>query len=221
VVESGSIDDLYINTSGIGAPSPHLDHNASVVAETSSPRKTKWLSDSNIRDGDVIICSGYLGDHGIALMSLREGYSFHSTVKSDAQPLNGMVESALRIGGVTACKDPTRGGLANLLNEWREKSGVGILIREEDIPVRESVAAACDIMGIDPLSIGNEGKAVFAVVPEMADEVLSALRATPEGRNAAIIGRATAEEKYVVLETTIGGRRILEPPVGDPVPRIC
>ncbi|MEM2739289.1 MAG: AIR synthase-related protein, partial [Candidatus Bathyarchaeia archaeon] len=115
----------------------------------------------------------------------------------------------------------TRGGLANLLNEWSEKSHVGILIKEEDIPIREGVRAACEMLGIDPLEIGNEGKVVVAVVAEMAEEVLEALRETEEGRDAAIIGEATDEFEGVAMETLIGGRRIVPPPLGDPVPRIC
>ena len=221
VVEAGAVDGLYINTAGMGVPSPHLESNEKVLAGYGGKRRTRWLSDSNLRDGDVIICSGTLGDHGVALMSLREGYGFHASVQSDAAPLHGMISSALEVGGITACKDPTRGGLANLLNEWRDKSGAGIVIEGSAVPVREPVRSACDIMGMDPMSIGNEGKAVFAVVPEMAEEVLKALRGTTEGRDAAIIGRVSAEERYVVLETEVGGRRILEAPIGDPVPRIC
>ena len=118
-------------------------------------------------------------------------------------------------------KDPTRGGLSNALNEWSEKSGVGILIHEEDIPIREDVKAACEMLGIDPLDIGNEGKIVIGVIPEKAGEVLEELRKTSEGKDAQIIGEATDEFKEVVLETIVGGRRIITTPIGDPIPRIC
>ena len=118
-------------------------------------------------------------------------------------------------------KDPTRGGLANLLNEFSEKSHVGILIEEDKIPVRESVRSACELLGIDQLEIGNEGKMVLGVVKEKADEVLDALRATKQGKDAAIIGTATNELKGVVMKTRVGGKRIVETPLGDPVPRIC
>lgn len=221
VVEAQAADGLYINTAGVGTASPMLENNHHILEEYGQKRKSIWLSDSNVRDGDVIICSGYLGDHGIALMSQREGYNFSTNLKSDAQPLHQMIEKGLTVGGIASCKDPTRGGLANLLNEWREKSGVGFRIEETLLPVRDAVKSACELLGIDPLAIGNEGKAIFAVCPETAEDVLKALRSTPEGADAAIIGRASADEKYVVLETEVGGRRIMEAPVGDPVPRIC
>lgn len=118
-------------------------------------------------------------------------------------------------------KDPTRGGIANTLNEWAEKSKCQLDINEEDIPIRDGVENACELLGIEPLNIGNEGKCIISVVPEMAEEVLKALKATPEGKDAAIIGRAVDGPSRVVLRTEIGGKRILEPPSGDPVPRIC
>jgi hydrogenase expression/formation protein HypE len=171
--------------------------------------------------GDTIIVSGSMGDHGVALLSFREGYDFGSTIESDVAPLNRLIQGLLEVGGIVAMKDPTRGGLANTLNEWNEKSRVGILVTENRIPVREGVRAACEMLGIDPLEIGNEGKVVLAVVPQKADAVLATLRATEQGRDAAIIGSATDQYRTVVLETEIGGKRILPPPIGDPVPRIC
>jgi hydrogenase expression/formation protein HypE len=221
VVEKGSLDGCIINCSGIGVRSKYLDYNLDVVRRFRQNFEARWLLDSNIKPGDKIIVSGTIGDHGIAILSCREGYGFESSVRSDVKPLNRMVEKALSIGGIVAMKDPTRGGLANLLNEWSEKSRVGILIREEDIPIREGVRAACEMLGIDPLEIGNEGKIAIAVVEEMAEEVLEALRETEEGRDAAIIGEATDEFEGVAMETLIGGRRIIPPPLGDPVPRIC
>jgi len=220
VVERGAVQQLIINTSGIGRRSPRMTGN---LKQARRYRKlcSDWLLDSNIRPGDKIIVSGTVGDHGIAVLSFREGYSFEGDVRSDIRPLNGMMDAALKEGGVVSAKDPTRGGLANLLNEWAEKSKTGILVDESSIPVNEPVRSACEMLGIDPLSIGNEGKAVLAVVPQKAEAVLAALRKTKEGRRAALIGEATSEVKRVVLRTTIGGRRILEQPAGDPVPRIC
>lgn len=220
VVERGSLDKIIINTSGIGSEHPSLSHNYETVTEHRT-MKSKWLIDSNLEDGDVIISSGYIGDHGIAILSSREGYGFESTVISDVAPLNHMIGSALEIGGVVAAKDPTRGGIANALNEWSEKSNVGITVDEDLIPIRDSVVSACELLGIDPLQIGNEGKAIIAVVPEKADEVLEALHRTPEGKNARVIGEAHKSSKYVILKTQVGGERILEKPIGDPVPRIC
>ena len=221
VVERGSLDGCIINCSGIGVRSRYLDYNLDIVRKFRRSFEARWLLDSNIKPGDKIIVSGTIGDHGVAILSCREGYGFESNIRSDVKPLNRMVERALSVGGIVAMKDPTRGGLANLLNEWSEKSRVGILIREEDIPIREGVRAACEMLGIDPLEIGNEGKVVIAVVEEMAEEVLEALRETEEGRDAAIIGEATDEFEGVAMETLIGGKRIIPPPLGDPVPRIC
>jgi hydrogenase expression/formation protein HypE len=132
-----------------------------------------------------------------------------------------VVERLLEVGGIVCMKDPTRGGLANALNELSEKSKIGIIAQEDRIPINQNVQAACDMLGISPLEVGNEGKLVIGVVPEKAEEVLTALRAMGEGRDAQIIGRATSEFREVVLETGVGGRRILPPPAGDPVPRIC
>lgn len=220
VVEKGAIDKLIINTSGIGRRSKALDSNLEVVRKYRN-FSSRWLLDSNLRKGDRIIVSGTVGDHGIAVLSHREGYGFESQITSDVAPLNKLAQELLEVGGIVAMKDPTRGGLANALNEWSEKSNVGILVEEEKIPIREGVRAACEMLGIDPLEIGNEGKLLIGVVPEMAEQVLVALKQTEHGRDAEIIGQATEEFKGVVLETSIGGRRIMAPPVGDPVPRIC
>ena len=220
VVEKGAADGIFINTSGIGKRSKRLDRNLDLVRKERKFR-WEWPNDSAVAEGDVIICSGPIGNHGVAILSMREGYGFETTVKSDAAPLNAMIEAALRAGGITAMKDPTRGGLANLLNEWADKSEIGIGIREEDVPMDDAVISACEMLGIDPFEIGNEGKAILAVVPGRADAVLKALRGTPEGKRAAIIGGATKKIRGVMMETHTGGRRVVEPPVGDPVPRIC
>ncbi|MCL1984637.1 MAG: hydrogenase expression/formation protein HypE [Methanomassiliicoccaceae archaeon] len=220
VVESGAVEKMILVTSAIGRRSEHLDHNISVA---SGYRKidSGWLTDDNVRDGDAVIVSGTLGDHGVSLLSFREGYGFESVVKSDVAPLNGMIENVLKKGGAVTMKDPTRGGLANTLNEWSSKSGIGIELNESDIPLKDAVVNACDLLGIDPLSIGNEGKAVIACVPEMADEIVKILRAHPLGKDASLIGYASSKTKHVTIRTTVGGKRILEPPIGDPVPRIC
>lgn len=220
VVEKSAADGIFVNTSGIGRRSKHLDHN---IAEVRKSRKFKWEwpNDSAVCAGDVLIASGPIGNHGVAILSFREGYGFDTTVKSDAAPLNHLIEGALKVGGITAMKDATRGGVANLLNEWADKSKVGIRIREEDLPFDDAVIAACEMLGIDPLEIGNEGKVIIAVVPDKADAVLKAVRASPEGKKARIIGEATKDIRGVMMETHTGGRRVVEPPVGDPVPRIC
>jgi hydrogenase expression/formation protein HypE len=220
VMGAGELDKMVITTSAIGRRWDALDHDMEVA---NSYRKvdSRWCADSNTRPGDVIIVSGYMGDHGIALLSFREGYGFDSVIESDVQPVNRMIEKGLRVGGIVAMKDPTRGGLANTLNEWAEKSKCQLDIDEGNIPIREGVESACELLGIEPLNIGNEGKCVISVVPEMAEEVLKAIRATPEGKDAAIIGKAVEGPSRVVLNTEVGGRRILEPPSGDPVPRIC
>ncbi|MGQ9781219.1 MAG: hydrogenase expression/formation protein HypE [Nitrososphaeria archaeon] len=220
VVEHGGLREMIINTSGIGRKSDFIDHNFDVVRRFRVCRSS-WLLDSNVKPGDKLILSGYVGDHGVAVMCARQEYGLKADVKSDMQPLNHMVERVLRVGGVVAMKDLTRGGLSNALYEWCDKSGVGLSVSESSIPIRDGVRSACEILGISPLEIGNEGKAIIAVVPEMAEEVLSELKKTKEGSNAQIIGEAVDTFNKVALETTIGGRRILPRPRGDPIPRIC
>jgi len=220
VMEKGALDKFVINTSGIGRRSEVLDHNIEVVKKYRLFH-SRWLLDSNIREGDSILISGTIGDHGIAVLSFREGYGFETEVKSDVAPLNKLIKRILNIGGIAKIKDPTRGGLSNTLNEWCDKSETGILIREKDVPVHDGVRFACEMLGIDPLEVGNEGKLVIAAVPQMAEEILDELRAAPEGKSAAIIGKATNQFEGVVMETIVGGRRIVSPPAGDPVPRIC
>jgi hydrogenase expression/formation protein HypE len=220
VVERGAIQQFMINTSGIGKRTSLLDKNIEIVKKYRS-FKQRWLLDSNLKKGDKIILSGNIGEHGIALMSFREGYGFETEVKSDIAPINGLLEEALTIGGIVAAKDPTRGGLANTVNEFSDKSNIGIIAEEELIPIPKGVRSACDMLGIDPLEIGNEGKVVIGVVKEKADEILDIIKKHPLGKNAQIIGEATNKVKGVVLETTIGGKRNLHKPIGDPVPRIC
>jgi hydrogenase expression/formation protein HypE len=220
VMERGALDKLIVNTSGIGRRSPALASNLQEVNKF-RPMSSRWLLDSNLQPGDKIIVSGSMGDHGIALLAFREGYDFGSTIVSDVAPLNKLIHQLLQIGGLVAMKDPTRSGLANTLNEWKDKSNVGLLIEEQAIPIKEGVRAACEMLGIDPLDIGNEGKLVIGVVPEKAEAILQCLQTFPEGQDAAIIGKVTDQYTHVILETVIGGRRILPSPLGDPIPRIC
>ncbi len=220
VVEKGAIQEFMINTSGIGKRTSLLDKNIEIVKRFRS-FNSRWLLDSNLRAGDMIILSGNIGEHGIALMSYREGYGFDTEIKSDVAPINRLMEKALTVGGVVSAKDPTRGGLSNTVNEFSEKSKIGLLLDEESIPIPTGVRSACDMLGIDPLEIGNEGKVVIGVVKEKADDVLKVIKCHPLGKNAVIIGEATDEFKGVVLETIVGGKRNLHKPIGDPVPRIC
>ncbi|UCF12016.1 MAG: hydrogenase expression/formation protein HypE [Thermoplasmatales archaeon] len=220
VVEKGAIQEFMINTSGIGTRSKFLDINIKEVKRYRSFNQ-RWLLDSNLEKGDKIILSGNIGEHGIALLSFREGYGFETKVKSDVAPINILLEKALAQGGIVSAKDPTRGGLANTANEFSDKSHIGIILDEERIPIPDGVRSACDMLGIDPLEIGNEGKVIFGVVKEKAEDVLNVLKKYPLGKNATIIGEGTDKIRGVVLQTTVGGRRILHKPLGDPVPRIC
>lgn len=220
VVEKGAIQEFMINTSGIGKRSPNLDKNIREVKSYRTFNK-RWLLDSNLKKGDKIILSGNIGEHGIALMSFREGYGFETKIRSDVAPINELMEKALNVGGVISAKDPTRGGLANTVNEFSEKSRIGIIIEENTIPIPQGVKTACDMLGIDPLEIGNEGKIVLGVINEKVEDVLQSLKKHHLGKNAAIIGEVTDKIRGVVLKTTIGGKRILNKPIGDPVPRIC
>ncbi len=205
VVERGDLDRMVITTSAIGV----------------SPRGSV-IRDSGLRPGDKIIVSGSVGDHGIVVLSAREEFDFGLRTRSDVGPIWEVVDAAIQVGGVTAMKDPTRGGLANALNELAEKSKVGMEIREGRIPVKEDILAAAEMLGVDPYSITNEGKVVIGVAADMAESVLSAVRSTGRGIEAAIIGEAVSHHPgQVVMETLVGGRRLMEPPIGDPAPRIC
>lgn len=205
VMPRGTIDRIVINTTGIG------------IAD-----RGKVIKDGNLTPGDKIILSGTVGDHGVSLMSFREGFGFETTLTSDVTPLWDMVKKALEVGGITAMRDPTRGGLAATLNDWARKSNTGIIVNEDMIPLKPEVIAASHMLGIDPYTVANEGKAVIGVKYDKAQELLEVLHSTEQGKNAQII--AEVMNKYngkVILETTVGGRRIMEPPFGDPVPRVC
>jgi len=220
VVEKNAIQEFMINTSGIGKRTKLLTDNIKEVKRY-RPFNSRWLLDSNLNAEDKLIVSGNLGEHGIALMSFREGYGFETMISSDIAPINDLMSKALKIGGIVAAKDPTRGGLANTVNEFSEKSKIGITLEEEHIPIPAGVHSACDMLGLDPLQIGNEGKVILGVVKEKATEVLEAIKKHPLGKNAAIIGTATDHINGVVLHTNIGGKRIIQKPIGDPIPRIC
>jgi hydrogenase expression/formation protein HypE len=220
VVEKGNLGGCIINTSGIGTRNRALDKNIMEVKKYRS-FDARWILDSNLREGDKIIVSGTVGDHGLAVLSAQEGYDFGSEIKSDVTPLNKLIQRLLNIGGIVTMKDPTRGGISNSLNELSEKSNVGVWVEEDKIPIRGDVRAACEMLGIDALEVGNEGKVVIGVVSQKAEEVLATLKKTKEGKDAEIIGEAREEFNGVVLRTMVGGKRILAPPIGDPVPRIC
>ncbi len=183
------------------------------------------VSDAGAGVGDLVLVSGTIGDHGIALMSHREGISFETELESDVAPIWDVVKAvadAIGWENIHAMKDPTRAGLSNALNEIAAKSNVGMLISETAVPVRPEVRAASEMLGISPYDVANEGKVVMVVAREYGEEALEAMKGTEKGRNAAIIGRVTGDYRgKVILETGIGGKRFLEPPAGDPVPRIC
>jgi hydrogenase expression/formation protein HypE len=222
VVEKGALGGCVMNVSGMGKRTVALEKNLATVKQHRESFDARWTLDSNLRPGDQIILSGTIGDHGIAVLSAQEGLTFGSSIKSDVRPLNKLIQQMLgEVGGVVSMKDPTRGGLADCLHEYVEKSRSGILIHENKIPLRKDVRAACDMLGLDPIEIGNEGKVVIGAVPQKAQELLSFLRGTDAGKDAEIIGEVTAEFGGVAMQTVVGGKRIIARPVGDPVPRIC
>ncbi len=206
VVDKGSADKLFINTSGVGIVPPGVD-----------------ISGANAKPGDKVIVSGTLGDHGIAIMSQREGLKFHVPIPSDCSPLNRLVAEMLETSANLHClRDPTRGGLATTLNEFAQQSQVGINIEEESIPVNRAVLSACELLGFDPLYVANEGKLVAVVSPADADKVLAKMRQNQYGREASIIGEVVSEHPgRVVMKTRLGASRIVDVPVGELLPRIC
>jgi hydrogenase expression/formation protein HypE len=204
VVEKGALDQIIINTAGIG----FVDQPA---------------RDCGLEPGNAIIITGTIGDHGIAVLAKREDFNFRTELRSDVAPIWHTVKAALDAAGpdgITAMKDPTRGGVASALNDMARKSGVEIRIDEELLPLNRSIQAAAEMLGIDVLAVANEGKALIGVDAERADDVLDAIRETKYGRNAAIIGEVKQGQK-VLLRTAIGGTRFVDAPLGDPVPRVC
>ena len=174
--------------------------------------------------GDAILVSGTIGDHGMAIMSVREGLEFESQIRSDCASLNGMIAAVLEAAGnsVHAMRDPTRGGLASTLNEIAQASNVGVDIDETRLPVRAEVQSACELLGLDPVYVANEGKAVFFVAPEAADQVLENLHRHPLGSEATRIGQVTTEHKrMLVARTAMGSNRVIPTQIGEQLPRIC
>ena len=206
VVEHGSADKLFINTAGIGKIPEGVN-----------------ISGSNAKPGDKVILSGTIGDHGIAVLSQRQGLSFGTKLESDCAPLGKMVAQMIKASRNIHClRDPTRGGLATTLNELAKQSKVGIRMEETKIPVRDEVVGACEMLGLDPLYIANEGKLIAIVAKEDTDKVLAAVKRNKYGRNAAVIGEVIAEHPgRVVMKTVLGSSRIVDMLVGEPLPRIC
>jgi hydrogenase expression/formation protein HypE len=206
VVERGAADKLFINTAGIGVIPAGVQ-----------------ISASRARPGDAVIVSGSLGDHGIAILLARNELALDAAVSSDCQPLHGLVAAMLAACQDIHClRDATRGGVATVLNEFATSSRVGIRINETAVPVNETVRGACEILGLDPLYLANEGKLVAVVPATHAAAVLAAMRAHPAGRDAAIVGEITAEPVgNVILATAFGGHRMVDMLVGEQLPRIC
>ena len=206
VVDRGKGDKLFINTSGIGLIPDGVQ-----------------ISPQQAKPGDKIILSGSIAEHGIAIMSVREGLEFETQIESDCSPLNGLVETMFATSKeIHMLRDPTRGGVASVLNEIAESAQVGISLREEQIPVSEEVRGACEILGFDPLYVANEGKLIAFVAPADADKVLEAMRAHPLGKNAIPIGEVVANHPgTVIMKTRIGGSRVVDMLSGEQLPRIC
>ena len=205
VVQRGGADKLFINTSGIGLVDENID-----------------ISGANAKVGDVLIVSGTLGDHGIAVMSAREGLGFTTDLQSDVAPLNHLVHAMLEAGEVHVLRDPTRGGLATTLNEIARQSNVVIELVDSYIPVKPQVRAACEMLGFDPLYVANEGKLVAFVRAENVEAILKVMKQMPNGRDAVVIGKVTeAGKPQVRLKTAIGGTRLVDMLPGEMLPRIC
>ncbi|WP_432474338.1 hydrogenase expression/formation protein HypE [Amphritea sp. HPY] len=206
VVERGKGDGCFISTTGVGVVPSGLN-----------------ISADQVRSGDKILVSGTLGDHGVAIMSLREGLSFETTIESDSQSLNGLVAAMVaEVPQISCMRDPTRGGLSATLNEIAQQAEVGIQIREAEIPVRPQVQAACEFLGLDPLYVANEGKLVAFCPAEKAEQLLAVMRAHPQGADAAIIGEVHDDPfHFVQMETAFGGTRMVDWINGEQLPRIC
>jgi len=207
VVPKGKGDKIFINTSGLGFVDKDID-----------------ISSKNAREGDLVILSGTMGDHGITIMTQRAGISVQGDLQSDTMPLHGLVAQLLRElpTAVHTLRDPTRGGVASTLNEIADISGLTIELSDEALPVRPSVRAACELLGLEPLYLANEGKCLAIVDQDHAQEALAVMRATEEGKEAAIIGRLVAGKTgRVIINTPVGGTRVVTPLHGMPLPRIC
>jgi len=206
VVEKGKGDGVFISTTGVGVVAAGVH-----------------ISGANARPGDAVLLSGTIGEHGVAVLSKRESLDFETTVASDSAALHGLVAAMLAASeGVRVLRDPTRGGLATTLNEIARQSNVGMLLDEAAIPVLPQVEAACELLGLDPLYVANEGKLIAICAPDAADAVLAAMRAHPLGANAVRIGSVTEDpQRFVQMETSFGGRRVVDWLSGEQLPRIC
>jgi len=206
VVQKGKADGLYITTAGVGVIRPGT-----------------YIGGAQARPGDIVMISGTIGDHGIAVLGARGELGFQSSIQSDAAPLNHMVEAVLQAGeGIRVLRDPTRGGLATTLNEIAAQSGVGIRLDEASIPVAPEVAGACEMLGFDPLYVANEGKLVVIAAPEDAPKVLEAMRLSKYGEHARVIGEVTSEPRgRVLMRTSLGSTRMVDMLAGEMLPRIC
>jgi hydrogenase expression/formation protein HypE len=206
VVDHGSGDKIFINTTGVGRV-----------------RQGVRIDPASCKPGNVVILSGYIGDHGVAIMSAREGLEFETAIESDSAPLNGLVDAILDASTkVSVLRDPTRGGVATTLNEISRSSGTGIVLEEKTIPVRDQVRGACEVLGLDPLYIANEGKLLVIIPEPEAEKVLTAMKKHPLGTHSTIIGRLTEDHPSVVrMVTSIGSSRIIDMLTGEQLPRIC
>ena len=207
VVDRGHGDGVYINTAGVGE----------LISEEFV------LSPANIRPGDAIVASGSIGDHGMAIMSVREGLQFDSAIQSDSAPLNELVQFMLESGAaIRAMRDPTRGGVASSLNELAAASHVGLVVQETLLPIQETTQSACELLGMDPMFVANEGKLLAFVAADDADRLVETMRQHPDGKDAAVIGHATEKHPgIVVARTVIGGNRVIAMQIGEQLPRIC
>ncbi len=206
VVEKGKGDGVFITTTGVGIVPEGLN-----------------ISGDLAQPGDAILVSGTMGDHGVAIMSKRENLTFDTTIESDSQALHDLIAAMVSaVPAIRALRDPTRGGLASTLNEMAQQSGVGMSLREDDIPVNGEVHAACELLGLDPLYVANEGKLIAICPAEDAEKLLQVMQAHPKGQEAAIIGEVTEDEhNFIQMETSFGGNRIVDWLAGEQLPRIC
>ncbi|MGV9173396.1 MAG: hydrogenase expression/formation protein HypE [Promethearchaeia archaeon] len=208
IMPKGSLNEIIMATTGIGIKD-----------------KTIKIEDKNLKVGDKIILTGSIGDHGIALMASRPEFGISTDLKSDVGLLfdiTNAVHDQIQENAIHAMKDPTRGGIAGALNEWATKSDIGILIQEDAVPIKKEVNAICNMLGLDPYNIACEGRALLSCDPDKVDQILEKIKQTESGKDARIIGTVIGENKgHVLLETTVGGKRFIDVPLGEPIPRIC
>lgn len=208
IMPKGSLNEIIMATTGIGIKD-----------------KSVKIEDKNLKEGDKIIVTGSIGDHGTALMASRDEFGISTKLQSDVGLLNEIIDAIqeyINDNQIHAMKDPTRGGIAGALNEWAKKSNVGILIEEDNVPIKKEVTAICNMLGLDPYNIACEGRALISCDPHQADEILEKIQSTKSGKNATMIGTVLGDNQgHVLLETTVGGKRFIDTPLGEPIPRIC